>query len=45
MDNKKHIYNLLRNISDGDYAKAKKDVSTIIEGKISTKIKTISKSK
>ncbi len=45
MDNKKHIYNLLRNISTGDYAKSKNDVSAIIEGKISNKISKISKSK
>jgi hypothetical protein len=45
MDNKKQINNLLRNISDGNYAKAKGDVSAIIEGKISKKITKISKSK
>lgn len=45
MNNKKQIHSLLRNISNGDYAKAKGDISTIIEGKISKKIKKISKSK
>jgi hypothetical protein len=45
MNNKKDIYKLLKNISAGDYNKAKGDISTIIEGKISKKIKTISQSK
>jgi hypothetical protein len=45
MSNKKEIHQLLKNISDGDYSKAKGNISAIIEGKISGKIKTISKSK
>jgi hypothetical protein len=45
METKKHIYKLLCNISNGDYAKSKNDVSSIIEGKISEKISKISKSK
>lgn len=45
MNNKKQIHQLLKNISDGDYAKAKGDISNIIEKKIGEKIKTIPKSK
>jgi len=45
MNNKKEINQLLKHISDGDYSKAKGNISTIIENKISGKIKTISKSK
>lgn len=45
MNNKKEIYKLLKNISSGDYNKAKENISTIIESKISCKIKTISHSK
>lgn len=45
MNNKKEIHQLLKNISDGEYSKAKGNISSIIEGKISGKIKTISKSK
>lgn len=41
-DIKKSINNLLRNITDGDYSKAKDDVSTIIEKKIVEQIKKIS---
>lgn len=45
MNNKKEIHQLLKNISDGDYSKAKGNISTIIENKISGKIKTLPKSK
>lgn len=45
MQSKKEIYTLLKNISDGDYSKAKGNISNIIESKISDKIKTISKPK
>lgn len=45
MNNKKEIYQLLKNISDGDYTKAKGNISNIIENKISGKIKTLPKSK
>lgn len=45
MNHKKEINTLLKNISEGDYAKAKGNVRQIIESKISGKIKEISKSK
>lgn len=45
MHTKKEIYTLLKNISNGDYAKAKGNISKIIESKISDKIKKVSKSK
>jgi len=43
MNNKKEINTLLKNICNGDYAKAKTNVSNIIESKVTDKIKTISK--
>lgn len=42
MNTKKEINILLKNISSGDYASAKRDVSTIIEKKISDRIKKLS---
>jgi|TARA_R110000765_G_scaffold7963_4_gene26084 hypothetical protein len=43
MTDKKEILNLLKNISDGDYAKARGNVKTVVESKISGRIKTILK--
>ena len=40
---KKQINTLLKNISEGDYNKAKGVVGAIVESKLSDRIKTISK--
>lgn len=45
MKDKKDILTLLSHISDGDYSNAKKMVSKIVESKIDSKVKRISKTK
>jgi|AntRauTorcE11897_2_1112592.scaffolds.fasta_scaffold21739_2 hypothetical protein len=44
MQSKKQISILLKNISDGDYAKAKGNVKAIVESKISDRIKVLNSS-